>query len=180
MLKSAEQDSFKDIVKRTERYAIEQSVWGVNFQTAYLTTFLIHENLHLLNQGSFGEYAKGIDIHSAFGTLDELFKWLRSVSDLFASAADGKLTFLPEDKKHLNIKELKDVNLYQFVKQTNGYDMDISVYIKSTMRLMGSITEALKVMKSSLDSYFTLRLLNGLTTMLVFNEQVIGVMMNEQ
>lgn len=160
-----------------EDAASQKRQWGNNLTTALITTTLVCENLDLLNVSNFIDNKKSIVIQSYFGNFGGMFAWLNDVNILLTDIAHNGVKQIPDDKADLKVSNKFDISLLDF-STNNGVSINLVEKYHKISKMMLNMEKSLDNINPNMRDYLDIRLSNGLNTLIIFNEQLLEVMMN--
>lgn len=177
MLEVVKRFNLKRKIYKLENYAQDHRMWGNKLSTLIVLNQVVEDHYSLFQQKLFISNANAKVFHSSFNNIDSLVEWLRGVKVLLMDFANGDIREIPVDKQHLNITEQADVSLAEFIRDNNGYVVDLNHRIKIIFKLMREISGTYEGLGTK-RGYLDMRLTNGINTALVFTELLLEVMIN--
>lgn len=179
MLKRFKRLVLKRKISKLEDYAASKKMWGSNITTMVVINELVGDHYdNLFNQSAFIDIHNAKVISSSFGNIEGMIGWLRDVKVLLLDVVNNHVKEIPNDKQHLNITELNDVSVNDFIRDSNGYMVDLNKVNKTIHRLITDIGNICENISSNRRNYYDMRLVNGMNTVLVFNELILRAMTN--
>ena len=177
MLEYIKRFNLKRKINKLEKYATGKRVWGNNMATLVVLNQVVDDHYTLFDHDLFVSKVNAKIFLSSFDNIDSMIEWLRGVRVLMLDFANGDIKEIPADKQHLNITEQADVNVSDFIRDGNGYVVDlnqrrrvISKLIKDIGNIYGSL--------GNKRGYLDMRLTKGINTTLVFTEHLLEVMID--
>ena len=162
---------------KIENYSASKKTWGNNITTLVVVNAVVIDHYELFDKKEFIDRNNDKTISVTFDNIEGLIGWLRDVKVLLTDVVNGLVTEIPQDKQYLNNTTFNDVPVNNFIRDKNGYVIDLDKANKQIQRLISEIGVAYESISSNKRAYFDMRLVNGLNTLLLFNELLLEVMM---
>lgn len=167
-------------IKEVEAYAMTKRKWDNNLSTAFITTKLVIDNIGMLfDQKNFIRHMHGKTIESYFADIVEMCKWLKEVTQLLAEFAVDNIRAIPDNKTYLNVTTHKEVSVINFIESDKGM-VDIKNLYSGLAKTLRSMEGSMDIINNNSRAYLDMRLVNGFNTIIVFNEQLLEVMLNDK
>ena len=165
-------------VRAIEEYGINTKSWGANLATTMATTDIVINNIvDLLSQDSFEKHIHGKTIQSYFADIAGMSRWFNEVGIIINELAEGTQSSIPDDRKWLVLNDSGEVHLSDFIKSEGNIVDLIAIYLKMS-KTLNSVSKSMQLLSPNMRGYVDMRLVNGFNTVVVFNEQLLEVMIN--
>lgn len=166
-------------LRSIESIASERKSWGNSLSTIVITTKLILMNIDdLFDQDKFLQRNSNISIKSYFSSIQAMVDWVKEVSLIVSDITNERASDIPQSRQWVVVNDVSDVNVYQYICGTEDRAPDIRVLYSKMSKSMKLIEKNLVLLTPNMRTYLDMRLVNGFNTLLIFNELILGAMIN--
>lgn len=166
-------------LRSIEQLAEGKRKWGNNLATVVITSDLIKANMDdLFDQKTFIERNQNISMKTCFSDIESLAIWVKEVSMIVSDITDHGVRTIESDRQWVVLNEQRDVNVAKFVSNSNDKVIDIKDACRNIYKRIKIIQQHLPRLTANDRTYLDMRLGNGFNSILIFNELLLGVMIN--
>ena len=166
-------------LRAIENIATEKRAWGNNLCTIVITTKLVLANLdELFNQDDFNQRNVNVSIRSYFSDIESMAIWIKEVSLIVSDLAQKRESEISQSRQWVVVNDESEINVLRYISNTEDRVLDISVLYSKIAKSIRVIEENILLLSPNMRTYLDMRLVHGFNTLLIFNELILGAMIN--